>query len=821
MIDHTDDTFKGDEPKSSSAVLLAISKAEDAFRNWQVTCQVIDEVYSLRTGPDGLNQGYSWHDAELDLFWSSFEILKPAVYARPPQPVVAPLFKDGKPLYNTTAELLERCAISTFKNTGINEVMINSRDDLIFAGRGTIWLRHDVEKGMHKVCVEHKDRLDFLHEPCRYWSEVGWVAGAAWLTKKEMRKRFSPTSGEAYMNAQYGVTHDERDSNDGRNLEKRAQAHRCKVWEVWHKADNRVYWVTEGVNVYLDESEPHLDLEDFFPCPKPAYATLQRRSLIPTPDYERYAVHFDKISELTRRIYALLDRVRMKGMFPAGGDVGDALEQLLSDDRDDTMLVPVSGASLTAGGGDYVQWIPLDMLAATIQGLIDSRNQLIQDFFQLSGISDIMRGATEAEETLGAQQLKSQYGSVRVREKSAELQRMAADAVKIASEIIAEKFPQKQLLEMSMMDIPTKKDIADRIKKIEEAARAELEDIARKAQEAAQQAQQMPPGPEGAQGGQGPDPAQAEQMMQQAQQQVLQKYAPMLAQTENEVPIEDVVSLLRDDRARCFAFEIESSSTILTDEMQEKASRNEFLAQFSSAMQSLTGLAAMGEAGAELAGEVIKFTIAPYRAGRSLDGAIEKFIDQAPQMAKAASAESGEGEELVEANKMLADAEMAKAQAAMKNVEAKAMKDQAENQRKMAELQLKAQTDGQKAQQESDKLRLQLEQMGLDYEKQQAEINKLTAETAKILASIGLDERKQELSEYQAAEQAETTRVNQAMQADNAAVDQQFRAQDGQRAEMESERSNERADRQQDFTEQNTDRQQSFTEQQAQSEPRE
>src|SRR3546814_14443536 len=97
-------------------------------------------------------------------------------------------------------------------------------------------------------------------------------------------------------------------------------------------------------------------------------------------------------------------------------------------------------------------WLPLNELAQAIQGLIEARSQLIQDFYQLSGISDIMRGATEAQETLGAQQLKSQYGSVRVREKSAELQRVAADAVKIAAEIIAENFSKETVLDMSQME---------------------------------------------------------------------------------------------------------------------------------------------------------------------------------------------------------------------------------------------------------------------------------------------------------------------------------------------------------------------------------
>src|SRR6185312_6467878 len=94
--------------------------------------------------------------------------------------------------------------------------------------------------------------------------------------------------------------------------------------------------------------------------------------------------------------------------------------------------------------------------------------------YQLSGISDIMRGATEAEETLGAQQLKSQYGSVRVRDKIDELQRVARDVARIVPEIASDKFSQKTLLDMSMMEIPTKATIAKQVAEIEKAAKEEL-----------------------------------------------------------------------------------------------------------------------------------------------------------------------------------------------------------------------------------------------------------------------------------------------------------------------------------------------------------
>src|SRR3546814_19720362 len=100
----------------------------------------------------------------------------------------------------------------------------------------------------------------------------------------------------------------------------------------------------------------------------------------------------------------------------------------------------------------------------------------------------------------------------------------------------------------------------------------------------------------------------------------------------------------------------------------------------------------------------MKFVLAPYRAGRELDGAIDEFIDAAPQMA-ARMGEQGEGDDLADANKALAEAEMQKAQAAMAKVQADSQLRQAEGQRKMAEFQQKAVADAAKHNAEIEKLR--------------------------------------------------------------------------------------------------------------------
>ena len=745
------DTFKDQdegESKSSRIVLDALEKAKEDFSDWQAICDDIDDIYSRRDRNSvSLLALSGWNDAELDLFWASYEILKPAIYAHAPKPVVSPQFKDRRAVKNKTAELLERTSISALDRSGIDDVMCEIRDDLIFTNRGVMWLLREEQT----VCFEHLDRNDFRHEPARKWSEVGWVARRAWMTQKEMKDRFKEHSGDAYLDA--ALT--ERRDNDHNTNQATEASKKASVWEVWHKADKKVYWVSEGVDVFLDSGDPHLKLSGFFPCPRPAYGTLARRTLVPVPDYERYASHFAKINVLTARIYLLLDQIKLKGLIPAGGDVADAIEELVRS-NDDTIYIAVpSAAMMSKTGGAFVDYFPLETVANAIQGLIQSRSELVQNFYELSGISDIMRGATEAEETLGAQQLKSQYGSVRVRQKIDELQRIARDAVRIAAEIIAENFTKETLLEMSQMEIPTKSDLAKQIKGIEDAAEQELKALADKAEEAAKS-------------GQIQDPAQAqeaEQQFQQAQQAILAKYAPMLNEAKNAVPIEDVMKLLRDDKARGFAFEIEDGSTIWADEAQEKQSRNEFVTTFGTAAASMQSLVATGPEGSELAGDLLKFQLAPFRTGRELESKIDAWIDAMAN--RPPVEEGGESEAMAAANMELAKAEKLKADAAMESVKARAMKDQADMQAKMQQMEIDTQEKVAKMQLETERLRLSAQKQEQEFAAKMADMdakqNLMQAQTAEILSKIGLDARKQDLEEYREARATEQTQVDTAL----------------------------------------------------------
>src|SRR6185436_11096088 len=144
---------------------------------------------------------------------------------------------------------------------------------------------------------------------------------------------------------------------------------------------------------------------------KPAYGTVQRGSLIPVPDVMQYRDQLDEINVLTARIHALSDALEVKGFYPAGGgELADAIQTAIKIKTPGEVLVPIKNWATFGGTKDILIWMPIDMIAQTITQLVALRKEIISDIYQIMGLSDIMRGATDPNETLGAQQLKTQYG---------------------------------------------------------------------------------------------------------------------------------------------------------------------------------------------------------------------------------------------------------------------------------------------------------------------------------------------------------------------------------------------------------------------------
>ena len=229
---HSDSFIDEQEPKSSASVWDALCAAERDMGGYFNFCDRIDRIIDA-TGDIAAGTGLYFSDQEFDLFWSSLEIMKPAVYSRAPQPVVSPRFQDRDKVATTASELLERCLVSSFERGDFDQVMLNVRDDLIASARGVARVWYEADEDGKSVCDEHVDRRDFLHEPARKWSEVGWVAFAGYLTKREFDKRFPGFDDGVNGTPQFNVKRDGADRHETDTFAK------CKVWEVWHKADKK------------------------------------------------------------------------------------------------------------------------------------------------------------------------------------------------------------------------------------------------------------------------------------------------------------------------------------------------------------------------------------------------------------------------------------------------------------------------------------------------------------------------------------------------------------------------------------------------------
>jgi hypothetical protein len=601
------------EPSSAKAWLNLLEESEKVFSQWNDHCDKIDRQFA------SLERLSHRPDKEFQMFWANCEVIKPSIYAKPPVPVVVPKFKDRRPVYQAASEVMERCATVAFDLTRINDLMILVRDDVALIGRGVAWCRYESanSRGYYateRVCIDFKNRRDFLHSISRTWPEVTWVAAASYLTRQEARKRFKVSSGDAYKDAEYRVDRDGKQVGGADNRE------RAKFWEIWNKADQRVVWVAKGCEDILDEDDPHLELQNFFPCPKPAYGTVQRGSLVPVPDVMQYKDQLDEIDLLTSRIHALSDALEVKGFYPAGGsEIADAIETAIKIKTPGRLLVPISNWAAFGGSKEVILWLPIDMIAQTITGLVALRKQVIDDVYQIMGLSDIMRGATDPNETLGAQELKTQYGSVRIRDKQQEVVRLARDLVEITSEIITEKFDPVTIIEMSQTQLPTKRMVEQQVTQIQ----AQTQQIQMQLQQAQQMLQANPQAQQMAQ----QNPQQVQQIMAQGQQ--------LMAQGQQQIQvllakptIDQVLTFLKDNRSKSFVLDIETDSTIMADENGEKQRRSEFVGVLSQLLPQLAQMISTQPQTAEFCGELLKFATAPFRAGRSLDGAVDTLVEQ-------------------------------------------------------------------------------------------------------------------------------------------------------------------------------------------------
>lgn len=399
-----------------------------------------------------------------NIFWANTQILKSALYATPPKPAVKRQHDDAKDDIARTASLILQRILGfglEAQNSDMHSAFQQATEDRLVPGMGQVWLRYDVETepvSMPEVKTEDGTVLspafqgerivkqtvftdyihwrDFIWSPARTWEEVTWVARRSWMTKKTFAKRFGKDKVEDLLESI-------KEGGNDHGYPKGFQKGKIEVFEVWCEPTNTVYFIHCGTKTELDQKEDPLKLENFWPCPKPIFATHTTNSLIPRPDYSMCQDQYDELDVLNDRINTLTRALRVVGAYDAENT---ALAKLLTGPE--LSMIPVEKWAVLAEAGGIkgvVDWFPVEQIAGVLKMLVEQRQLMVQQIYELTGISDIMRGGSNPRETLGAQKLKAQYSSVRLRLVQQDIAQFVCEALRIKSEIIAKHFDPAQI----------------------------------------------------------------------------------------------------------------------------------------------------------------------------------------------------------------------------------------------------------------------------------------------------------------------------------------------------------------------------------------
>jgi hypothetical protein len=569
----------------SSKIWLDEIKAYDKkFEPFEAVGKKIIDRY--RSDNDKIELG-----SKFNILRSNIGVLKPALYAKPPKPVVSRRFKDKNPSARLASKIIERCLeyeITQFSD--YDSALSNSVMDRLLPGRGVAWVRYEPITEQQEVLitedVESEDTLenaqtnylagkeyplesiksqttpcdyvnwrDFAHNSdARTWEEVTWVARKVCIQEKAGIERF----GDVFK-----LLPQAKNSNDKDNKYQEGEPRQSNIWELWHKPSKIVYWLCEGYEHILDEKPDPLNLQDFFPCPKPLYADLTTDSLIPRPDFTLYQDQANELDKVTKKIDDIVQSLEIKGVFAAEETV---LSSLLQPGNNAKMFPISSWLTLSEKGGlkGVMDFMPIEPQIQALAQLYEQRDSLIQIIYQLSGISDIQRGASQANETATAQQIKAQFSSIRLGKMKSEVAEFAKCLLRMKAEIIAEKYDPQTLIEVSgIYNLP------------------EVE--------------------------------------------------------QNPQIVVEAITLLKNDRLRTFSIEIENDTLVEMDQQAEQQARVEFLSAITLFLEKAVMAGQQAPELTPLIGQMLLFGIRGFKVGQEMESTFESVFDDIENKRKQAA----------------------------------------------------------------------------------------------------------------------------------------------------------------------------------------
>ncbi len=277
---------------------------------------------------------------------------------------------------------------------------------------------------------------DFRMGKAKRWKDVPWVAFRHCMPREDLED-----FRDAHLYSSQTQPTDSADDDEDD----------IQVWEIWDKRTKQVWFIDANSGRVQKISEDPLGLPGFFPTPEIVQPITLTGNMTPVCPFTVYKKLADELDLCTKRINAI-----MKGLKVRGGVIGDASDiKRLSEAGDNELIAIENVEQLAQTGGleKAIVWWPIQQAIAVLQQLYQQRGEIKAAIYEITGISDIVRGASNANETLGAQQIKTQWGSLRIQKMQRMIERLVRDVFGMMADIIITKFSPETLQEMTGVEI--------------------------------------------------------------------------------------------------------------------------------------------------------------------------------------------------------------------------------------------------------------------------------------------------------------------------------------------------------------------------------
>lgn len=635
-------------------------------------------VRIVRRYRDERGDGPGENTRRFNVLWSNVQTLGPALYARTPRPQVDRRYKMADPVGRLASQIWERAVTTDMEADDFDGLMRADIEDYLLPGRGLSRVYYEPTFGPDgETIVSERARLrhifwqDFAMGPARSWDEVPWIRFREYMTRDQLKKRFPKVAAEVPL------TRSTKGFDDSKFGEQSESFKQAVVWEIWERATKRVWWICpDYTEAPLDMRPDPLKLTGFWPCPKPIAANLTTDTTVPVPDYAQYQDQASEIDTLTARIAKLIPALKFVGAYAASEKT--QLGRILQEGVELDML-PVDNWQALAdkGGIDKFLWfMPVEQIANVVLSLVKARESFKQDLFEVSGLSDILRGQGAASETATAQRIKGRFATLRLEDRQRTVNCYARDLLRLKAEVIAETFTPKTLSAMSGLP-------------------------------------ELPPEPPKL----GPNAAQDPQQAQEYQA-AYTKWQDEVFQAQAQ--FDAAIQLLRSDKLRGFRLDIETDATIAPDEQADKQASTELITALGQFFTGVAPLVAQGIVPLEVAKQVLLFMVRRFRVGRELESALEAVEDMPPpQPAGDPGAAQAAATAQIESQKLQLQSQTDQGKLALEQqkLEAQRQKDQAELGLKNAELTGRGKVEEAKIMLEVEKLKLEAAKLGAEFDR--------------------------------------------------------------------------------------------------------